>query len=327
MWTALLLGLAAAGFLPSTAEAFRSLKEGAPAPDFTLKSTKGDDVSLGSFKDKAVVLAFVRQGQDKSDKVLKALSSLDEALAAKSQVLIVVANPSEGDAAAWAGKSGGSLTVLLDPGEDVYAKYGALVAPATGVIKPDGTFLAEVAGYSASYKDEVEGLLKVGLGLATAEQVKAEAEKAKVGDTPEARKAAERELDKARLLVQRKMRDKALEPAKQAVASDDTYAPAHAFLGRLLLDESDANADEALTHFDRALELAPKDVEAKIGAARVKALKGDIDGAVSLLEDAAKLNPKPERVYYQLGLVYEKGGQNEKAAEAYRKALEKLIGD
>lgn len=322
-----LLGLALSGFFPSPAAAFRNLKEGAAAPDFSLKSTKGEEVSLSSFKGKAVVLAFVRQGQEKSDKVLKALAALDAALTGKSQVLVVVANPSEGDAAAWAAKSGEGLTVLLDPGEEVYGKYGALVAPASGVIKPDGAFLAEVAGYSASYKDEVEGLLKVSLGLATAEQVKAEAEKSKVGDTPEARKAAERELDKARLLVQRKMRDKALEPAKQAVASDDTYAPAHSFLGRLLLDASDANADEAMTHFEKALQLAPKDVDAKVGAARVKALKGDVDGAVVLLEDATKLNPRPERVYYQLGLVYEKAGKNEKAAEAYRKALEKLVGE
>ncbi len=96
-------------------------------------------------------------------------------------------------------------------------------------------------------------------------------------------------------------------------------------LGRLLLDASDANADEAKAHFDKALALAPKDVDAKIGSARVKALKGDFDGAVATLEDAAKLNPKPEKVHYQLGLVYEKAGKNEQAAEAYRKALERLL--
>jgi tetratricopeptide (TPR) repeat protein len=311
----------------SPAAAFRNLKEGAQAPEFTLKSSQGQDVSLGSFKGKAVVVAFVRQGQEKSEKVLQALASLDAAVTAKAQILVVVANPAEGDAGAWASKVSGSLMVLLDPGEEVYGKYGVMVSPSTGVIKADGSFMTELAGYSAAYKDELEGVLKVGLGLATAEEVKAAAEKGKVGDTPDARKAAERELDKARLLVQRKMKDKALEPAKQAVASDDTYAPAHAFLGRLLLDASDANADEAMAHFEKALQLAPRDVDAKVGAARVKALKGDVDGAVALLEEATKLNPKPERVYYQLGLIYEKAGKNEKAAEAYRKALEKLVGE
>lgn len=320
------LALLLAGATP--AAAFRNLKEGAAAPEFTLKSTKGEDVSLASFKGKAVAIAFLKQGQDKSEKVLKALGGMDADLAAKSQVLGIIVNPTEGDAAAWVEKAGGgSVTVLLDPGEEVYGKYGGMVTPATGVVKPDGVFVGEVASYSASFKDEVQGLLKVGLGLATAEQIKADAEKGKVADTPEARKAAERELEKARKLIERKMKDKALEAAKAAVSSDDTYAPAHAMTGKLLLDASEANADEAMSHFEKALALAPKDVDAKIGVARVKAVKGDYDGAVATLEDAVKLNPKPEKVYYQLGLVQEKAGKNEKAAEAYRKALEKLLNE
>ncbi len=319
------LTLFALCFSASAGLAFRNLKEGAPAPDFTLSTTKGESIALKSLQGKAVVLSFVRQGQEKSVKVLKALSSLpaDDKVA----VVAVVVNPKESDAAAWVAQTGATVPVLVDAAEDVYGKYGAFVAPATGVLKPGGTFVAEVAGYSASFKDEVQGLLKVALGQATMEEVKAAAEGAKVPDTPEARKQAERELDKAMLLASRKMKDKALEPARQAVASDDTYAPAHTFLGRLLLDASDANADEALRHFERALALAPKDADAKVGIARVKALKGDVPGAVALLQEATKLNPKPERVYYQLGLIEEKAGHFDKACEAYRKAIEKLVTD
>ena len=63
--------------LTSPAAAFRNLKEGAAAPDFTLKSLKGEDVTLSSFKGKAVLVAFVHQGQEKSEKVLEALAALD----------------------------------------------------------------------------------------------------------------------------------------------------------------------------------------------------------------------------------------------------------
>lgn len=318
---ALLLGAA------SPAAAFRNLKEGAEAFDFTLKSTKSEDVTLSAFQGKAVVLAFLRQGQDKSEKVLKALAGLDPAVASKTQVLGVVVNPGEGDAAAWVEKAGNGLTVLLDPGEEVYGKYGGLVAPSTGVLKPGRVFVGEVAGYSAGYKDELEGVLKVALGLATAAEVKAAADKSGGADIPEARRAAEREVEQARKLIERKMKDKALDAAKQAVVSDETYPAAQTLLGRLLLDASDANADEALGHFEKALALAPKDVDAKIGVARVKAAKGDYEGAAVALEDAAKLNPKPEKVYYQLGLVYEKSGKNEKAAEWYRKALERILSE
>lgn len=311
--------------LSSPADAFRNLKEGAEAPDFTLKGLKGEDVTLSSFKGKAVVIAFVHQGQEKSEKVLKALAALDAAVAAKTQVLAVLVDSGEGNPAGWAPAAGAAFPVLLDPAKDVYGKYGVFVTPATGVVKPDGTFEAEVASYSASYKDETEGLLKLALGLATEEELKTAAEKAKVPETSKERKMAERELEKARKLVERRMKDKAVEAAKQAVKSDPAYGPAHAFLGRLLLDVSDKNADEAMGHFQKALELDAKDLTAVCGAARVKALQGDTDGAVAMLEEAAKGHDHPERALFELGVVQEKAGRHDKAVKAYRGALELVL--
>ncbi|MBI5014625.1 MAG: redoxin domain-containing protein [Deltaproteobacteria bacterium] len=309
------------------AEAFRNLKEGDAAPDFTLKSTAGQEIRLGALQGKAVAIAFVHQGQEKSEKVLKALAGLDPAVAARTEVVAVLVDTGEGDPAAWVGKMGVSFPVLLDPSKEVYAKYGVFVAPATGVIRPDGVFQGEVAGYSASSKEEIEGLLKVALGLATVEQLSAEAEKAKPVELSKERKMSERELEKAKKLLDRRMKDKALEAVKQAVATDPSYAAAHVFLGRLLLDASDKNADEAQGHFDKALELDPRDADATVGTARVKTVKGDFDGAVSLLETAVQSASKPERVYYQLGIVQEKAGRADQAVKAYRRALEAVLGE
>jgi predicted TPR repeat methyltransferase len=46
---------------------------------------------------------------------------------------------------------------------------------------------------------------------------------------------------------------------------------------------------------------------------------------VELLEQAALLNPKPEKVYFELGRVHERAGEYPEAVQAYRKALERLL--
>ncbi|MHB8765405.1 MAG: peroxiredoxin family protein [Deferrisomatales bacterium] len=320
-----LAAVAAALCAAAPAWAFRAAEEGKPAPEFAVKSTGGATVSLGEQKGKAVVLVVVRQGQEKSAEALKDLGAVAPDLAAKSAVLAVVANPGDGDAAQWASGLGVKFPVLLDGGGEFYGQYGVVVVPSTGVLGPDGVFRGDVSGHTASYRATVEGLLKVALGLATAEEAKSQAEAVGGPAKSEERKAAERHLEKARLLVKRKMADKALASAREAVSADAAYAEAQAFLGEQLLDASESNAEEAKGHFEKAVALEPRLAEAQIGLARVKSIQGDADGAAALLVEAARLNPKPERVYYRLGLVYERGGKYEKAVEAYRKALEKLL--
>lgn len=305
----------------SSALAFRNVANGSKAPDFTLKSTSGADVSLGASSGKAVVVIFVRQGQEKSARALGALGKIDPTLAEKAAVLAVVINPDDGDAGKWAAQAEAKYPILLDGNGRVYGLYGGVVAPSTGVVGPDGQFVAEVGGYTASYKDEVEALLRRALG---AEEKASGAPPEPVAKTEE-RKVAERHLEQARALLKRKMKEKALISARDAVKADKGWPEAYEVLGTALLDNSDQNAEEAKRNFERALDLAPRSVEAKAGLGRVKSIQGDYPGAVSALEEAARLNPRAERVYYQLGLAHERAKQYEKAVEAYRKALERLM--
>lgn len=307
------------------ASAFRNAEEGKAAPEFTLKATSGEGVSLASQRGKAVVLAVVRQGQDKSGDALKALAGIDPALAEKAVVLAVVVNPGDGDAAKWAVDAGAKGPVLLDSAAEFYGVYGVLVVPSTGVLSPDGVFRGEVTGFTAGYRSQVEGLLKVALGLSSAAEVEAQAAAPGAEAKSEARKGAERHLEKARLLGKRKMGDKALAAAREAATADPTWAEAQAYLGEQLLEASEGNAEEAKELFQKAAELDPRLTDAQVGLARVKSIQGNHEGAIATLTEAARLNPKPERLYYRLGLAHERAGQFEKAVEAYRKALEKLL--
>jgi tetratricopeptide (TPR) repeat protein len=273
--------------------------------------------------EQAIVLIFVRQGQEKSSQALAALQPLARKYPETLAVVAVIANPGEGDAAGWAAQAGVGYPVLLDAAGEAYGLYGVRVMPSTGVIRPDGTLAGTADGYTRQYAEEVEGLVRSALGLAPAAG-QADAAEPAVAKS-EQRTLAERNLEKAKLLLKRKMGEKAADSAEEAVAADGEYLEARLFLGDLLLDLSDDNAAKALPHYEKALALDPKSMEAKVGLARVKSIQGDTAGAVELLEQAALLNPKPEKVYFELGRVHERAGEYPEAVQAYRKALERLL--
>ena len=54
-------------------------------------------------------------------------------------------------------------------------------------------------------------------------------------------------------------------------------------------------------------------------------LKGDIDRAIEILDDAAVANPYPQMTYYELGKAYELKGEKDKSIEMYKKAIKKII--
>jgi tetratricopeptide (TPR) repeat protein len=304
------------------AQAFRHLNEGDVAPGFKLKTVSGQEVEYAAPPEVAVVLSFVRMGQEKSEAVMRELARLDPKVLEKSQVLALVTNPQEGDVAAWVKNLGVTFPVLVDQNEEVYSKYGVMVAPQTAIMAPDGKLRGEVGGHTADFKSSVEDKLRELLGMEKVEDKSAAVAK----DLPLERKKAMRELQDAKVKVKRKMKAKAIPQAKEAVASDDTYVEAHVFYANLLLDEGGPeNLAEAEKQLNRAAELEPANAAVKPGLARIKASKGDYDGAVAMLEEAAKISPKAAHLYYYLGRIHQEAGKLDKAAEAYRLASEKLL--
>jgi len=317
--------LAVAAFVFSNcawAQAFRNLHEGDVAPGFKLQTITGQDVEYAAPPEVAVVLSFVRIGQDKSEAVMRELARLDPAIMEKTQILALVTNPQDGDVAAWVKGLGVTFPVLIDKNEEVYAKYGVMVAPQTAIMSPDGKLKGEVGSHTADFKSLVETKLREVLGMPALEDKSAAVAK----DLSPERKKAVRELQKASVLIKRKMKNKAIPQVKEAVASDPTYIEAQLVLTELLLDEGGPeNIAEAEKGVAKAMELEPTNHGVKLAQARVKSAKGDYDGAVLILEEAAKISPKPTRMLYYLGRMHQDAGKFDKAAEAYRRALEKVL--
>lgn len=311
--------LAFAATLANTvgASAFRGLKVGDACPEFVLKTPAGEERALSSLRGKVAVVVFANQGQQKSEQALEALSALKPEIAAKCNVLVVVGNGDEGDLSTWRARWAGRATVVVDPSRETFHRYGVFVAPATAVVRADGVFQGEVSGYSPAFPAELERLVRDASGEAGGDRSEPWVEAPGRGE-------ARKETQNARVLAAKRRLGEAVEAARRAVAADGSFAGAHSVLGNLLLDVSDDNRGEASAAFQRAKELNPKDGDAQVGVARVKALGGDWAGAVALLEEAAKLNPKPQAVWYRLGTVYQRAGNDEKALEAFRKAFARM---
>jgi len=92
-------------------------------------------------------------------------------------------------------------------------------------------------------------------------------------------------------------------------------------LGQLLLGKGALN--EAMGAFGEALKLNPRSFEARVGEGVVLGRQGEFAMAEQVLRDALVLNPNPVRVYYELGLLYEKHGDFGKAVSEYKEGLKK----
>ncbi len=115
--------------------------------------------------------------------------------------------------------------------------------------------------------------------------------------------------------------DNAIEGLRERVKSDPSLVECRVRLGFLLLKIG--SNDEAMKEFKEALQRMPRSYSAKTGKGIALAQKGDLKGAEIILKDALILNPDPVKVHYELGLIYERMGNLEKALSEYREGINK----
>lgn len=80
--------------------------------------------------------------------------------------------------------------------------------------------------------------------------------------------------------------------------------------------------DQAISDFNKALEINPGFAEAYISRGFAYRGKGQYDQAISDYNKALEINPRHAWVYYNRGLAYAYKGQDDQAISDYNKALE-----
>jgi Tfp pilus assembly protein PilF len=95
---------------------------------------------------------------------------------------------------------------------------------------------------------------------------------------------------------------------------------AHNNYGRLIMINN-GKADEAMSHFNKALNINPRSVEALNNIGVILAGKGKLEEAVSHFSRALSIRPNDGQTHFNLGLALSQQGKIDSAIEHYEEAL------
>jgi peroxiredoxin/predicted negative regulator of RcsB-dependent stress response len=296
---------------------------GGMAPDFTLESLDGKKVSLSKFRGEIVVVLYWETGQDRSLRALKDNREISRNYKKKGVKIISLVADSEDkkEVQRIVNNNEIEFPVLFDLNRQVYSDYGVRVYPQTILIDREGKLAHDIPGHALIYSNTIDGYIRYMLGeINQAELKKIIYPHLERKDKPMI--DAERKYNLALNFLERGFIDQAIETAKKSVDAKPDFVKSRILLGFLFLDKEEA--DMALEQFNRAIELNGSLHDAKTGFGAALVLKGDVDGGIEILEDAAVANPYPQMTYYKLGKAYERKGEKEKAMEMYKKAMDKI---
>lgn len=104
------------------------------------------------------------------------------------------------------------------------------------------------------------------------------------------------------------------------LGQDENYYDAHYNLGLVYLDEKRYN--EALTSFNKTVQIAPKDFKGHVQMGIAYRNLGMYEEAIKALNSANQISRGNADIIYQIGVVAEAMGDYQNAADIYKDALE-----
>jgi tetratricopeptide (TPR) repeat protein len=114
--------------------------------------------------------------------------------------------------------------------------------------------------------------------------------------------------------------DEAISDYNKALEINPQYALA--YYNRGLAYDSKGQYDQAISDFNKALEINPRNALTYVGRGMAYGKKGSYDEAISDYTKVLEINPRYAEAYYNRGLLYDNKGQYDQAISDYSKALE-----
>ncbi len=336
-----------------------ALQVGMDAPEFSLKNLGGEQKSLAELKgEKLTVLVFWSTWSKKSEKALARMQKLFDAYKTKGLAILginadeqQVSDNTLAEVRRLQEKLKISYPMLVDHGLETFHDYGVIALPTTVILDKDKLIKYELSGYPLVGSETMVDFI-----IATIEGKNPEVAAEKAGYQPN--KQAIRLFNMGRTtLKSKRMADKAEMWFKKAVEADPNFILPHLSLGRIY----GANGETALARaeYKEVLDRQPTNPvalcesglllvnEGKTGegtilldAARkaeesyapcfyyagyAYGKEGKLDEAMKLFAEAETLNPTDYNNFKYKGRVLEEQKSPQKAAEAYRVALEKIL--
>jgi peroxiredoxin len=295
----ILMGIIVVNFLlfsiSGAAAAFKNIKVGDQALPLEIRDLEGKTHSLTDYKSaKAVILFFWATWSERSVKELDEIIKIHKDYADKG-VAILAINVDKQELKSEdldrvktlvAGKAP-PFPILVDEGLKAYNSYGVMVNPTTALVDANGVVVFELSGYPTAGAQEIESAVRKALGIASAEETAAPKKK---GYQPNP--LAMRHAGMGKRFIDEGLPEKGIVELNKAVALDAGYADAHLFLGLARVKER--KFEEAEPHLQKARELDPSAEGAPLLLAVLAAEKGDVPGALGIIDAALEAEKKAE---------------------------------
>jgi tetratricopeptide (TPR) repeat protein len=289
---------------------------------FTLADIDGSSFSYQQDTHRVLTVVFLAGHQTRSERAIEDLNRIAADLRRSGHALDLAAVISDSEDLAYFRILRKDLQlqarILLDREDHLWGKLGLTATPTVIVVDKGGAISWIRAGHGYDFAEQARSEILQALGL---EPVK-EAEHVRVetltNDTPEDR--ARRHMRMGQTLD----RDGRIEAAITELRRAQQLAPKsleiQLELGRLLC--RGGQSEEAVAVTRKITATAPaEEAEAKMLQGWAHRQLGAQDQAERLLNEAVRLNPKSVRALYELGRLYRERGENEKAVDAYDRAL------
>ncbi len=308
----------------AAADELRNVKIGEEAPEFSMQALDGTTINSSELKGNAVILVVLSAQQRGSEEAAAgAVSVLSDLHHDGLKLVFVTADTARADYfRKWRDRTNVHAPLGLDFERKLYGALGLIVLPTTIVIDKDWKLSHVISTHKSDYEHVLSVHAQRALGVIDDERAEKLLERGRFErDRPGDRIA--RHIAAARLFRQNGLMADAEEELKAALEIDGEHAEVQLDLASLYVaTDRAAEAEKIVTAL---LEVEPFQRRARLLKGVVLYHSNRLDEAEEVLKTTLLLNPDPVQTHYYLGLVYEKKGDPEKAAEHYREALVRVI--
>jgi tetratricopeptide (TPR) repeat protein len=326
--TGLLTVVALLGMIadPTYADRLRNIETGATMPPFTCTGLDGTPVTSEAAAGKALMLVYLSAQQRQSEEALEAAHRIAGNIGSGKLVLVYMS--ADTDQADYFRQLRDRMMAhepfALDEDRAYYGRLGLIVFPTTAIVSPGGRLLHVIAGWSRDYEYQANLYCRHAFGEFDDAELARRLER-----KPEARNdvraKADRHRSAAAILRAKGMEQGAIDELKQALVVDPDCADAVVDLADVLVEVG--RIDEAEKRIDELLARQPDFHRARLVLGLIQLKRDKLDVARELLTEALVMNPDPIRAHYYLGQLCEKEGDFKAAAEHYRQALQRALGE
>lgn len=327
---AVVIGLLCATALSAATSSARRIAEGATTPEFSATDIAGKPFTYTRSSANVLMMAFLSSSQKRSQKALEdMLATLSDIPADKLtslQIGFVMQNVDNKEFIASIQKSAPSqLQIIGDAQYKVWGTFGVIATPTVLISDAQGKVLCVKPGHAYDFAPVVKSRLFQALSIPyDVSPDEASTVKTVTNSTVSAK--AKRHLQMAKLLLGKGRVSSAIEQAQMAHKIDPNSTEVTVALGELLCQAG--QAAEALKLVSTLSGGSNRD-KARINLVRGWAQRqlGQLDAAEKSLQEGIKQNPKAPRLRFELGRIYQKRNNADKAMQAYLQALKLIYGE